>query len=42
MSRAASNVTGRELAETGLLVAITQQPGSVVITYKKIADKELP
>ena len=35
-------LTGRALMETGLLVAITQQPGSVVITYKRIADKELP
>ncbi len=29
-------VTGRELTETGLPVVIDQQPGSVVITYKKV------
>ena len=28
-------MTGRELTESGLSVAIKQQPGSVVITYKK-------
>jgi alpha-galactosidase len=35
-------ILGRELADAGLPVAITQQPGSAVITYKKIADKEMP
>ena len=29
-------VTGRELTEAGLPVVIDQQPGSVVITYKKV------
>jgi hypothetical protein len=30
-------VTGRELADVGLRVAIEQQPGAVVILYKKAA-----
>ena len=27
-------VTGRELMESGLLVSITEQPGSAIISYK--------
>ena len=30
-----SEMTGRELAETGLVIAIKEQPGSALITYKK-------
>jgi hypothetical protein len=29
-------MTGRELSEQGLSVAIAERPGSAVITYKKL------
>jgi alpha-galactosidase len=32
-------VTGRELLENGLPVAISEQPGAVVITYEKLGGK---
>ena len=30
-----SEMTGRELSETGLVIAVKEQPGSALITYKK-------
>jgi hypothetical protein len=30
-----TEMTGRELSETGLVIAINEQPGSALITYKK-------
>jgi alpha-galactosidase len=34
-STGTTEMTGRELAESGLLITIKDQPGSAVITYKK-------
>jgi hypothetical protein len=30
-----TEMTGRQLSESGLLITITEQPGSALITYKK-------
>jgi hypothetical protein len=30
-----TEMTGRELMESGLLIAISEKPGAVLITYKK-------
>ncbi len=35
-------MAGRELAEPGLSIAIDQQPGSVMIIYQRVTDKETP